>query len=414
MSMMDKQPPQTQPGPTSERTILLVLNAIQFRNILDFVIMMALGSPLMRVLSISPQEFGFVVSAYTFSAGISGFLAAFFIDRFDRKKALLVLYSGFTVGTFLCSFAPTYFFLLGARIIAGTFGGVLGATILAIVSDMVPYERRGAAMGMIMTSFSLAQVGGVPIGLFLANHFSWHAPFVFLASSALVCMLIGARVLPPMRSHLQSVRHETPFQTVKGLLTEAGPQRALLFMITLIFGGFAIIPYLSAYIVSNAGRTESDLPYLYFFAGAATIISSRAIGKLADRFGKLRVFTYIAWASIVPLILMTNLPPVSLPVAILVVTLFIVISSVRAVPSLAMVTSAVHPERRGSFLSISASAQQLSAGVSSLAGGFILGNAPGGVITHFGGVGLISCLTTVLCIFVAKGLRQGDSKPQVI
>src|SRR5260221_12020210 len=118
----------TFPGNVSERFILLVLTAIQFTNILDFVIMMPLGPQLMRVFSISPQEFGFVVSAYTFSAGISGFLAAFFIDRFDRKKALLVFYSGFTVGTFLCSFAPTYYFLLGGRIIAGTFDCVARST----------------------------------------------------------------------------------------------------------------------------------------------------------------------------------------------------------------------------------------------------------------------------------------------
>ncbi|HEY6191698.1 MAG TPA: MFS transporter [Bacteroidota bacterium] len=410
--MKEEHSPQTPPAPISERTILLVLTSIQFTNILDFVIMMPLGPQLMRVFSISPQEFGFVVSAYTFSAGISGFLAAFFIDRFDRKKALLVLYSGFTVGTFLCSFAPTYLFLVGARIIAGTFGGILAATILAIVSDMVPYDRRGAAMGMIMTAFSLAQVGGVPIGLFLANHFSWHAPFVFLASSALICMLIGAWVLPPMRSHLQSVRHDSPFQTVKALLTDAAPQRAILFMGTLIFGGFAIFPYISPYMVSNAGRTELDLPYLYFFGGAATIISSRVVGKLADRFGKLRVFTYLAWASLLPVILMTNLPSVSLPVAIIVVTVFMVIVSGRAVPSLAMVTAAVHPERRGSFLSISACVQQLSAGVASLMGGFILGKSLGGGITNFGWVGLISCLTTVLCIFLAKGLRQVDSTPE--
>jgi predicted MFS family arabinose efflux permease len=393
---------------TSERSILLVLTAIQFTNILDFVIMMPLGPQLMRVFSISPQEFGFVVSAYTFTAGISGFLAAFFIDRFDRKKSLLTLYAGFTVGTFLCSVAPTYVFLLGARVIAGTFGGILGATVLAIVSDMVPYERRGAAMGMIMTAFSLAQVGGVPIGLFLANQFSWHAPFVFLASSALVCMLIGARLLPPLRAHLRSVHHETPFQTVKALLTEAPPQRALLFMVAMIFAGFAIIPYLSAYMVSNTGRTEADLPYLYFFGGAATIVSSRAIGKLADRYGKLRVFTYIAWLSVLPILLITNLPPVSLPVAILVVTLFMVLVSGRSVPSVAMVTAAVHPERRGSFLSINSSVQQLAAGVSSLAGGFILGKTPGGALTNFGWVGLISCLTTVVCILLARTLKQVD------
>src|ERR1041385_6673545 len=244
-------------GKVSEQFILMILTGIQFTNILDFIIMMPLGPQLMRIFSISSQQFGFVVSAYTFSAGISGFVAAFFLDRFDRKKSLLTLYAGFTVGTFLCSIAPTYWFLLGARVIAGTFGGILGATILAIVSDLIPYERRGTAMGIVMTSFSLAQIAGVPTGLFLANQFGWHMPFVFLASTALVCMLIAALVLPPMHVHLQSAHHQKPLEVVKALLTEAPTQRALLFMITMVFAGFAIIPYLSPYFVSNVGRTAS-------------------------------------------------------------------------------------------------------------------------------------------------------------
>lgn len=328
-----------------EKFILLTLTAIQFTNILDFVIMMPLGPQLMRVFSISPQEFGFVVSAYTFSAGVSGFLAAFFLDRFDRKKSLLTLYAGFIVGTFLCSIAPTYWFLVGARIIAGMFGGIIGATILSIVGDLIPYERRGNAMGVVMTAFSLAQVAGVPAGLFLANRLSWHAPFLFLAASAAMCWIVSARILPFMSAHLRSGIQENPFATVKSLLTEAPTQRALIFMVTLIMAGFAIIPYLSPYFVSNVGRTEADLPYIYFFGGAATIISSRVIGKLADRHGKLSVFNIVAALSVAPILLATNLPPVSLPIAIVALTVFTVLVSGRFVPSMAMVTATVHTKR---------------------------------------------------------------------
>lgn len=376
--------------------------------------MMPLGPQLMRIFAISPQQFGFVVSAYTFSAGASGFLAAFFLDRYDRKKALLTLYAGFTFGTFLCAMAPTYWFLLGARVIAGTFGGILGATILAIVSDLIPYERRGAAMGLVMTSFSLAQVIGVPTGLFLANRFGWHAPFVFLAGSAALCWLISARLLPPMRTHLQSTSRERPLATVKALLMDSSSQRALVFMITLILAGFAIIPYLSPYFVSNVGRAESDLPYIYFFGGCATIISSRMLGKLADHRGKLLVFTSVALLSIVPIVLVTNLPPVSLPVAIVVLTLFMVLISGRMVPSMAIVTATVHPQRRGSFLSMNASVQQLAAGIASFGAGMILGKSPNGAIANFNIVGFISVLTTIVCVWLARNLKAVDSAHQEI
>ncbi len=394
----------------SERFILIILAAIQFTNILDFIILMPLGPQLMRIFSISPQEFGFAVSAYTFSAGISGFLAAFFLDRFDRKKSLLWLYLGFAIGTFLCSVSPTFWFLVAARVVTGIFGGILGATVLAIVSDLVPYERRGAAMGLIMMSFSLAQVIGVPTGLFLANNFGWHMPFVFLASTALVCMLVGWRILPSMRAHLHAEHNEHPIETVKILLTERSTLRALIFMIALILAGFAIIPYLSPYFIANVGRTEADLPYIYFFGGAATILSSRLVGKLADKYGKLRIFIIVALLSTIPIVLVTNLPHVSLTVAIIALTLFMVLVSGRAVPSMAMVTASVPPKRRGSFLSLNSSVQQLSAGVASFGAGMIIGKSPDGGLTNFGLVGVISALTTIACVLLARNLKPVEEK----
>lgn len=401
---MNQQGSET-PNPVSERFILIVLTAIQFTNILDFVIMMPLGPQLMRIFSISPQEFGFVVSAYTFSAGVSGFLAAFVLDRFERKKALLLLYAGFAVGTFLCAIAPTYGFLVGARIVAGMFGGILGATILTIVGDLVPYERRGNAMGMVMASFPLAQVVGVPAGLFLANEFSWHAPFVFLASAAAVFWIVGSRVLPPMPTHLHHTQQEKPIDTVKGLLTEAPTRHALAFMVALVMAGFVIIPYLNPYFVSNVGRAEADLPYIAFFGGLATIISSRVIGKLSDRHGKLRVFNITAALSVLPILLVTNLPPASLTVTILVVTVFMVIVSGRFVPSMAMVTATVRPKRRGSFMSINASVQQFSAGIAAFGSGLIISKADDGSLVHFGTVGLIAVGATLVCIALAQRLR---------
>ena len=389
----------------TEQFVLLILTAIQFTNILDFVIMMPLGPQLMRLFGISTQQFGLVVSVYTFSAGVSGFFAAFFLDRFDRKRSLLALYAGFTIGTFLCSIAPTYWFLLGARIVAGTFGGIIGAVVLAIVGDIVPYERRGSAMGMIMTSFSLAQVAGVPLGLFIANRFGWHMSFVFLASSALVCWIVAARILPSIRVHLASAVTESPFQTVRSLLTEESTQRSLLFMITLIAAGFMIIPYISPYFVTNVGRSESDLPYIYFFGGLATIVTSRVIGRLSDRYGKLAVFVLLAAASILPILLVTNLPHVSLPLAIIALTLFMVLVAGRGVPSMAMVTATVHPRRRGSFMSISASMQQFTAGIASFAGGLIIGKGSDGTLTGFGIVGVIAVIATLLCIVLARRLR---------
>lgn len=161
----------------SERTLLLLLAAVQFTHILDFMVMMPLAQQLMRELAISPAGFSHLVAAYTLSAGVVGLLAAPFMDRHDRKKILLLVYAGFTLGTLACGLAHTAGQLLVARAVCGAFGGVSGATIMSIVSDIVPPQRRAAGMGIIMAAFAVAAALGVPFGLYLAQQFRWECRF---------------------------------------------------------------------------------------------------------------------------------------------------------------------------------------------------------------------------------------------
>ena len=384
---------------------MLVLSSIQFTSILDFVIMMPLGPQLMRTFAISPQQFGLVVSAYTISAGIVGFGGAFFIDRFDRKLALLTTYGGFTVGTLLCAVAPSYEFLVIARTVAGAFAGTMGAIVFAAVGDAIPDARRGAAMGVIMSSFSVASVAGVPFGLFLANHYGWHMPFFFLGGMSFMVLLVGLKALPPMRNHLVNKVYEHPVVAMKYMLTHRNHLRAFLFMMAMMVAGFSIIPYISPYLVSNVGLPETDLPLVYFFGGGFTIFTARIIGRLSDRFGKARLFTIVASLSIIPILLLTNLPPASLTTIIIVTTVYTVFTSGRMVPSMALITGSVEPQRRGSFMSINSSIQQLSAGVASYGGGLIIGKSSTGTLTGYGTVGIVASVFTVLCIGLAWRIR---------
>ncbi|MFN3345533.1 MAG: MFS transporter [Chloroherpetonaceae bacterium] len=396
-------------SPKHEWLLLLVLVAVQFTHILDFVIMMPLGPQLMRVFEISPQEFGFIVSAYTFSAGITGFLSAFFIDKFDRRTALLFLYSGFTIGTFLCGIAPTYLTLMLARIVAGGFGGVLGALIFAVIGDCIPEERRGAATGTVMSAFSIASVAGVPIGLYLANHFGWHFPFFMLAALSAVALALAYKELPSMRGHLQThASHETPLEAVQklyALVAHPNHRNALLLMVVLMVGGFTVIPYISPYFVANVGMSESELPLIYFFGGAATIFTSRFVGHLADRFGKAKVFTLMSLSSMVAIYAITNVPQVPLVLALAITTLFMITMNGRLVPAVALVTSSVEPKSRGSFMSINSSAQQLASGASSFVAGLIVGKATDGAMTNYHLVGLLAIGATILCLFLVQRIR---------
>src|SRR5882724_2765135 len=348
--------------PFTERLLLLSLASINFTTIVDFIIIMPLGPQYMRVFSISPAQFGIIVSSYAISAGIFGIAAGFFLDRFDRKRALLTLYTGFTLGTLFCALAQTYPALVAARALAGAFGGVTGALILAIVGDVIPEHRRGAAMGLVMSAFSIANICGVPLGLMLASSFNWHVPFFALAGLSVVILVILGRVMPSLRSHLAHLRQEPPTTRMLAILSGPAHQKAFLFMGMLTFTGFVVFPYLPKYFVANVGLTEKQLPWIYICGGCCTVFSMNWIGRWADRSGKRRVFALMSIAAVLPILLVTNLPVVPLVVALAVSTLLMICMSGRFVPAMALMTASIEARHRGGFMSINSSVQQLAAG----------------------------------------------------
>lgn len=390
----------------NEKTVLFTLAAIQFTHIMDFMIVMPLGPQLMRIFYITPQQFGFIVASYTIAAGIFGFAAAFFIDRFDRRKALLVCYSGFAIGTIACALSPGYEMLLLARMATGAFGGIIGTLVLSIIGDLIPFERRASAMGMVMMAFSLASVFGVPFGLFLSNQFNWHAPFLLLGGLGGVILFFIYRNIPSITSHIQhaSVR-QNPLVMVKEIVSDSNHLVALSVMLFLMLGQFTVIPYISPYMVSNVGFSESQLPYIYLAGGLASMISMPLIGKLADKYGKLRIFTIFIFASLIPIYLITNMQMVSLPVALAVTTLFFIVMGGRSIPATTMISAAVEPKNRGSFMSLNTAVQQLSAGLASFIGGLIMVKSSNGTMENYEIIGYIAIVSSMFCLFAARSIK---------
>ncbi|MEY4110065.1 MAG: hypothetical protein RLZZ46_419 [Bacteroidota bacterium] len=387
----------------NEKWILFTLALIQFTNIMDFMIMMPLGPQLMRTMNFGPAAFSSVVSSYTISAAFFGFIGAFLIDRFDRKRALRTSYLGFTIGTLCCGLAPNYFLLISARVLTGAFGGVLGALVLSIVSDLIPSERRGRAMGKVMMAFSVASVFGVPFGLFLANEFSWNAPFVFLAIASLIVGFFIEKNIPPVNAHLNPEKpRPSPMQMIQNVTRDQNQLRALGMMACLMLGQFSIIPFLSPYMVSNVGFTEQQLPYIYLFGGIATMISMPLIGKLSDKHGKLRMFTIGIFVSAVPVLVITNLPRVSITVALCMTTFFMIFISARMVPASALASSVAPPASRGSFMSFQSSVQQLFSGIASLLSGIIVVKAPEGQLLNYNWVGMLAVCFGFIALFLAR------------
>jgi MFS transporter, DHA1 family, inner membrane transport protein len=400
------------PPMSKEKILLLVLASALFSHIMDFMIVMPLGPQLMRIFDITPQQFSFLVSSYTFSAAGSGLLVAFAIDRFDRKIALIFVFIGFTLGTLACAFAPSYEVLLVTRSIAGAFGGVLGALILSIVSDVIPLERRAAGIGFVMASFSVASVFGVPFGLYLATLFGWHAPFLFLGGFGVLVNIFILLYVPSMSGHMENENgHQSPLQIIKSIFGKRNPLMGLAFTSVLMLGHFTIIPFIAPYMVGNVGFTEHELTYIYLVGGGLTIFTSPMVGKLADKYGKQRVFTIFGTLVMIPILVITHLTPIPLWQALVVTGIFFIFSNGRIVPSTTMVTSVVKADNRGSFMSIRASVQQFSSGCAALLAGAIISETPSTAIDGakaligYEYVGYIAIAFSIIAIFIAQKLK---------
>jgi predicted MFS family arabinose efflux permease len=394
-----------------QKVVIGMLAFLQFAVILDFMLMSPLGALIMPALSVTPAQFGTVVSAYAFAAGVSGLLTAGFADRFDRKKLLLFFYAGFIAGTAWCGVAQSFESLLLARIVTGLFGGVIGSVVLAIATDLFAPQMRGRVMGFIQTAFAASQVLGIPIGIYLSNQWNWHVPFLALVVLGVIGGLLIAVYMKPVADHLKVPQEHSAFDHLRRTVTEP---RYLLSFVAVLFlatGGFMLMPFSSAFTVNNLGISLHDLPIIYLVTGIATIFVGPLVGRAADTFGKLRVFYVGTGLTIVTVLIYTNLGVSTLTVVTLVnVVLFIGIFS-RMIPFQALMSQVPAQTQRGSFNAINASLSQLAGGVASMVAGHIVQQDADGRIHHYDIAGYVVVATSLLACFLLWRIQRGIAAP---
>ena len=394
----------------NEPLLIFVLAVIQFTHIIDFMIMMPLGKQFMELYDITPQQFSMLVSSYAFSAFVAGLIGALYIDRFDRRHALLVLYIGFTTGTFVCAMAPSYEIFLAARAFTGAFGGTLGALILAVVGDVVPFDRRGAAIGKVMIAFSVAAIVGVPAGIYLAGNYGVSMPFFTVGFLSLLILVVAFFTVPSLKSHLVEVdgqqMNASPAEVIRSVSSDPNQWWALLFSMTLILGHFSIIPFIAPYLQLNIGFSENEVALLYAIGGATTVVCMPLFGRLADRFGHATIFTIASVGALFSIYAITNLPQVVLPVALLIAVSFFIVASGRNIPATTLVTSVVRPEKRGSFMSIRQSVNEAGLALSSFVAGLLVVERPDGSLGQYHLVGYFAIGMSILAVFLARRLRS--------
>ena len=379
----------------AERSLLLTLAAIQFTHILDFMIMMPLGPHLTRSFNLSVSQFGLLVSSYTLAAGASGLLAALFIDRFERKSLFLVLYGLFGLSTLACGLAQSYEALLVARTLAGIFGGIQSGLVHTMVADLVPFERRGKAMGILMTAFSASTVMGVPLGLLIADQWNWHVPFVVIAGASAVLVVLGQRLLPVMNTHLkQAGERPSVWAGLMQVVKVRNHLTAYSMTFCLLFAGFSVIPYITLYMTNNAGMTTQQVPLMYLLGGLATLVSAPWIGRMADQAGKLVTLRRITLLSVLPLMGITVSAGLPVWALMVICTAFFVLVSGRMIPGMALASSAANPAVRGAYMTLNSAVQSSAMALASLLGGHVVVNQADGTLGNYW-----------VCAFIALGMN---------
>lgn len=397
--------------PRRERWLLLTLAGVQFTHIVDFMIMMPLGPQLTRLFGISDAQFGLLVSAYTLAAGVSGLAASTYLDRFGRKRLLLTLYGLFALSTLACGLAPGYGSLMAARVAAGTFGGVLAALVQTIVADVIPFGRRGRAMAIVMSAFSVATVAGVPGGLWLASVGGWHLPFLTLAALSALLALAGLATLPALAGHVESGRAQSPWRSIGRVLAERNHRRAFTFSALMMFAGFTVIPYLTIFMQTNVGLTDQQVPLIYLCGGLATLVTARLFGRLSDQRGKVPVFRALALAMLAPLVAITLLRPLPLWAVLVVTTTLFICMSGRMIPGMAIVTSAAEPGLRGTFMALNSAVQSAAIGVAAFVGGLIIGRDAQGLVQHYPLSALVGVAAALASLVAVRRLHLHGGTP---
>jgi predicted MFS family arabinose efflux permease len=383
-----------------QKIVIVLLAVVQFTIVLDFMVMAPLGDLLMKSMHLSAAQFASAVSAYAFSAGVSGILAAGFADKYDRKKLLIVFYVGFSAGTAVCATATTFPVLLVGRIVTGLFSGVLGASAMAIIADLFSFDQRGRVIGFTQMSFAVSQVAGIPIGIYLANQFNWHAPFAMIVVFSLLTLAFTIYFLKPVTRHLGQREKQNPLAHLQKTLNNRIYRLPFLATALLSIGGFMLMPFSTPFMINNVGVSQTQLPLIYVIMGTCTMVTLPMIGKLSDRYGKFATFIAGTILAMIMVVVFTNLNRVPLPEVIVISALMFAGVMSRIIPSTALMTAVPAKDDRGAFMSITSSLQQIAGGVAAVIAGWVIFQEHDGKLLHFNILGYLCFSIMVVCGFL--------------
>lgn len=391
----------------NEYQIVFLIAFIGFLASTDSMLLMPLSNVIMENYKVSAQVSTWVISIYSIFAGVSGFLSASIMDRFDRKRLLIGTFIGFAIGTLLCGLAENNFALFVLyRGITGIFGGIVGGVGVAIVSDLIPFKRRATAMSIISLSFAVSAIVGVPIGLKLAKDFSLMLPFKMLAGISFLTLLPIYFWLPNINKHLGlKMESKSPFKTIKETIKDINQVWALLLAILIVFSHFVVLQFIVPYMENNVGFDADLIPWMYAIGGICAIATAPFIGKISDKKGNFPSFVVLMILSFVPILLSTHISVVSMPLALFICVTFFILAAGRMIPAYTIMSGATTPEKRGGFMSMRSACMEIGTALASIVSGFVVKIGVDGLVHHFNYVGYISVVVGLICIFIASRVK---------
>jgi DHA1 family inner membrane transport protein len=384
--------------------ILFTLAAVNFTHIVDSMIIMPLGEIFIKEFSLKAYQYSLLVSVYSIGAAISSFAGIFYLDKFDRKKLLVTVYSGFSTGTLLCCIAPEYYTLVATRLITGFFGGFIGAIVLSVVSDIYPFFERGGAMGKLFAAFSAASAIGIPFGIFVAAKSTWQMPFLLLGCLGIVLSFFIFIKFPKLNAHIDKVPDKISFSVIyNNIFLDSNQRNGLFTGLILILAHFMIIPFISPYMMANVGFSQESVSLQFFFGGLATLFSAPLVGKLVDKFGVMKVFPLFMVSSFIPTMFITTFEVVPLWYAYIFTTMFYIFATGRMISASTLVSATAPVSTRGSFMALNSSFQQIGIALTGLFSGLIVYINSDGKYENYYILGLISiCFGIISYFFLGK------------
>jgi len=361
----------------------------------------------MDLYKITPHAYSYLIGAFSIGGFLSSFFASFYVDKFDRKTVYLSAFALFGVGTFMCSFAYTYEFMLFARFFTGLFGGLLGGVSTAIISDIIPYERRGKAMAVLNLSFGVASIVGIPFSIFIYKYSDIFWPFRLVGIISFVAFIPAFYFLPSLTGHIN--KDTRTFHEVKEILKNRNLQKALLFAFLLVLGHFMFISFINPYLIDNLNFKDEDTMWMYIVGGLSVTLTTTRMGKFIDTLGKVKSFRILILLSFIPILAISHIQEASIMLALFICAFMFIFNSGRMVAAMTLITGAPTEEQRGKFLLIRSSFIELSEGTASIIGGMILTQNPITMeLMNYNIVAYIAVFIGIICIYLAQKIEINE------